>query len=482
MFSLLFGMGFAVMLTRAECAERDFLPPYLRRIAALAVFGAAHHIFIWGGDILFSYAVGAVALLILLYAQAKYIALYAMTAAVIGMVFKLDLLFAIAGSLGVLSIAMLFLRSEKYIAIERWNIPIIGLLFFVIGGLMFLLALGFWLIPTLPEAPRVPLTLLTVFMCLFGLLATVFHQPLALRTRRLGVGMYVLPFLMMAAFGALQYFELSPNAIGTSKVQTAVSTNKRPSDATNEEHAKRLAERIEREKEHQEDVREEKQVMTQGLYTEAVRLRARGFIEQANQDAGFAIIVVGMFLLGAWFVRSGVMENTSAHLPLFKRLALYGIPMGCGLGLIGSSIATGYVSGQPPGLYQFALGLTMLGNLPACLGYVGVLVLMLHSTTVLSKVRVLAPAGRMALTNYLFQSVIGSLFFYGYGLGYWGMGRAWQVVFVAVVFALQVVFSHIWLAKFHYGPMEWLWRSITYLKFPVMRRRKDSSEAYFKSA
>ncbi len=52
-FSLLFGMGFAVMLTRAQDAGRGFLGPYLRRILALAAFGAAHYIFLWGGDILF---------------------------------------------------------------------------------------------------------------------------------------------------------------------------------------------------------------------------------------------------------------------------------------------------------------------------------------------------------------------------------------------------------------------------------------------
>ena len=75
MFSFLFGMGFAVMLTRAERAQRNFLRPYLRRIAALAAFGAIHHIFIWGGDILFSYAVAALGLLILLYGSARAIAI-----------------------------------------------------------------------------------------------------------------------------------------------------------------------------------------------------------------------------------------------------------------------------------------------------------------------------------------------------------------------------------------------------------------------
>ena len=64
-FSLLFGMGFAVMLTRAEQAGREFRKVYLRRVLALAMFGAAHFILLWEGDILFSYAVGALMLMAL---------------------------------------------------------------------------------------------------------------------------------------------------------------------------------------------------------------------------------------------------------------------------------------------------------------------------------------------------------------------------------------------------------------------------------
>jgi uncharacterized membrane protein YeiB len=116
------------------------------------------------------------------------------------------------------------------------------------------------------------------------------------------------------------------------------------------------------------------------------------------------------------------------------------------------------------------MAMMMIGNLPACLGYVGLIVLMLHGGGVLARIRVLAPLGRMALTNYLSHSIIGTLYFYGYGLGHWGMGRAAQVLFVAVVITLQVIFCHWWLARFRYGPMEWLWRAITYWQIPPMRR------------
>jgi uncharacterized protein len=76
----------------------------------------------------------------------------------------------------------------------------------------------------------------------------------------------------------------------------------------------------------------------------------------------------------------------------------------------------------------------------------------------------------MALTNYLMQSVICTLVFYGYGLGYFEqLPRAWQPLFVLAVFVLQVLLSRWWLSRFRYGPMEWLWRWLTYLERPTMR-------------
>jgi len=157
------------------------------------------------------------------------------------------------------------------------------------------------------------------------------------------------------------------------------------------------------------------------------------------------------------------------HLPLFRRLAWFGIPLGVGASLLAAVIATHHVRGQNDGAFQLATGLAMLGNLPASLGYVGAVVLAFHGRW-RRWVAALAPAGRMALTNYLLQSLAGTLFFYGYGLGHWGMGRAGQLVFVCVAFALQLLVSRWWLSRYRYGPMEWLWRGFTYLRWPRMRQ------------
>ncbi len=291
---------------------------------------------------------------------------------------------------------------------------------------------------------------------------------------------------MMTVFGALQYLKPREEAVAPAGAvavatpqQTAASapapaasgntSDKKPEMTDAEKTAQRKADRAKRQAERQEETRREVQVLSSGSYWEAVDIRARHFPQKVAGDAGFATVLIAMFLLGNWLVRSGVMENTAAHLPLFRRMALYGLPIGIGLGLLGSTISMSHVAGDDYDGFQLARGLAMLGNLPACLGYVGLVVLMLHSHSALSGIRVLAPMGRMALTHYLMQSVICSFYFFGYGLGQWGMARALQVVFVLVVLVLQLGFSHWWLARYRFGPMEWVWRAFTYRTSPRMR-------------
>jgi uncharacterized protein len=214
---------------------------------------------------------------------------------------------------------------------------------------------------------------------------------------------------------------------------------------------------------------EERQVLTAGTYADAVGVRVRHFAAQIPDEVGAAPVVVALFLLGIWFVRSGIMRDTGAHLPLFRKLAFIGLPLGIGIGLLGIPVSTAQQPGTFDAGFQFASALLSLGGMAASVGYVGLVILMLHGGRPLSTVRALAPYGRMALTNYLMQSVVCALVFFGYGLGYWGLGRAWQLVFALALCALQILLSHWWLRRYRYGPLEWLWRAITYLEWPAMR-------------
>jgi uncharacterized protein len=76
----------------------------------------------------------------------------------------------------------------------------------------------------------------------------------------------------------------------------------------------------------------------------------------------------------------------------------------------------------------------------------------------------MATAGRMPLTNYLTQTLIATFIFYGWGLGFWNqVGPALDLVLAfAIFFAVQVPLSKWWLSRYELGPMEWLWRKLTY--------------------
>jgi len=83
-----------------------------------------------------------------------------------------------------------------------------------------------------------------------------------------------------------------------------------------------------------------------------------------------------------------------------------------------------------------------------------------------------AAVGRMALTNYLAQSLLCTLFFYRYTFGLYGrIGPAVGLAPTVVLYGVQVWFSNWWLKRYQYGPMEWLWRGMSYGTFPAMRQR-----------
>jgi uncharacterized protein len=479
-FSLLFGMGFAVMLTRAESAGRGFLKPYMRRIAALAVFGALHHIFLFAGDILFSYAVAAVYLLVVLYGTWKW--MLAGLAVAIGLAFVPGLGPAAGSSAAALVVSgliALYMRSEK----RPLSLPVISLILLVLGIVGTIAASVMWTMKVGPAEARGPVTAVSLLFLLLSFLSNKYRNPVEARAWRAGAATYLLFTSLNVIGGAVDYFTppepaLPVVAVAPARVvaPAAIAAKAdpekpvaKPQLTEAQKKAEAAAERAKRLKERAEQVAKETRIMVSGSYVELVKLRAGHFAEHAQTESGFAFLLIPMFLLGAWFIRSGTMKNPGAHLPLFRKLATIGLPVGIGMGLLGSLIATSHLPGAQHDGFGLASGLLMVGNLPACLGYVSMIVLMLHGRSRFAKVAVLAPFGRMALTNYLGQSLLMSSIFLGYGFGLWGMGRAAQVVVALALCGLQIALSHWWLARFRYGPAEWLWRAITYLKMPAMR-------------
>jgi len=162
--------------------------------------------------------------------------------------------------------------------------------------------------------------------------------------------------------------------------------------------------------------------------------------------------ILALFLLGVYFAHRSFFE-TGQHRDAHQTMLFLGFFLGMILQVVGGA----------------AQG---LGSIGLSLSYASAVALICARTSRSIVVRSLAAAGRMALTNYLGQSVVCGFFFYSYGLGLFGQLALAQAVLMAVpVFVGQLIFSTAWLRFFQFGPMEWVWRTLTYWRIQPMRRR-----------
>ncbi|MBC7587062.1 MAG: DUF418 domain-containing protein [Chitinophagaceae bacterium] len=105
------------------------------------------------------------------------------------------------------------------------------------------------------------------------------------------------------------------------------------------------------------------------------------------------------------------------------------------------------------------------------IGILGLIMLLYKSGVFKWLFALLKPVGQMAFTNYLMQSLLVGLYFYGIGFGMFGKLQIHQLYYVvAATWALEIVWSHMWLSFFRFGPLEWCWRSLTYWKAQPMKR------------
>ncbi|MFQ5776594.1 MAG: DUF418 domain-containing protein [Terriglobia bacterium] len=183
--------------------------------------------------------------------------------------------------------------------------------------------------------------------------------------------------------------------------------------------------------------------------------------------------IFAMFLLGAYFGRQQLFQDTASRLLLFRRIWLWGL----GLGLVGNLIFTismEYADPTSPSIWMLVGMLGFAFGAPGlCFFYISSFVLLWQNTTWQRRLSPLAAVGRMALSNYLFQSIVCTTIFYSYGLGLYGqVGPALGVGLAVVIYAIQIPLSRWWLGRFKFGPAEWVWRSLTYGQFQPMRVRK----------
>ena len=171
--------------------------------------------------------------------------------------------------------------------------------------------------------------------------------------------------------------------------------------------------------------------------------------------------VLGIFLIGIWSGRQIIHHDLLNNNTLLKKIARYGICIGLPV-----SIFRTYLEATANGSNLSDLYITIvyaLGTVPLALGYAGLLALIYQKRSALFKY--FEAVGKMALTNYIAQSTLSILVFYGIGLGLTGkFGFSFLILYCCVFFVFQIIFSTLWLKKFKMGPFEWLWRKFTYLK------------------
>jgi uncharacterized protein len=342
LFSLLFGMGFAVMLARAQAAGRPFAALYLRRTLALLAIGLAHLLLVWSGDILTVYALVALVLLALF-------------------------------------------RNTPVSRLPKW-----------------------------------------------------------------GLAAYLVPSLVLLLAG-----------VAGSAAQADPAA------------AAELAEGLAAQQQAMDEAIAAQRAIQGGSdYPASIARRWADFGLFLGYLPVFGSQVLGMFLLGAWFVRSGAIARPGEFPRLYARLRWVALPAGLALMLLSYRLVPTVSFARMDLVSAAAAALAAVAGLLMCLGYLAWVLRGLQAGGAAARaLAALAPAGRMALSNYLLQSLVCTAIFAGYGLGYFErLPRAWQVPFAFALFAAQVAASRWWLARYRFGPAEWLWRTATYGRRQPMRQ------------
>ena len=192
--------------------------------------------------------------------------------------------------------------------------------------------------------------------------------------------------------------------------------------------------------------------------------------------------VFARFIFGLYVGRRNWAGRTTELRPILRRLLPRTIAVGVvgnGMALVIDHLQHAKVLGPDWYWVHAAAPVEEAGILALALAYLSALVLLFHrSATWHRRLGYLAPVGRMALTNYLTHSVLYFVLFTGVGLGLYGeVGPASCVVLAVIIFAAQMTFSGWWLARYRFGPAEWVWRTLTYRQRQPMRARVPTRTA-----
>jgi len=198
-----------------------------------------------------------------------------------------------------------------------------------------------------------------------------------------------------------------------------------------------------------------------GTYVEVTQLRFQEYLGGFWWVPCYFGNVFAMMLLGLYAGKRKILEDIQSHSKLIKRTLWAGLAIGVPLNAVFV-----YTTNHPPSTDYASLiriGARTFGAPALMLFYVSAILLLFQKDFGRQRLAPLAPLGRMALSNYISHSIICPLIFYGYGLGLYGeTDPTFGLLLTIVIYLSQIRLSQWWLKRYQYGPLEWLWRTLTY--------------------
>ncbi len=220
-----------------------------------------------------------------------------------------------------------------------------------------------------------------------------------------------------------------------------------------------------------EKIEETVEIYGNGSIGEIFKFRAVWSLVMQTQAFVFMIFwqVAGLMLLGMALLKAKVITGERST-GFYVKLVVIGLIIGLPLSIFATESRLNNDFGV---IEYFACSgpLMIISSAVTALGYIGLIMLILKMNVRGFLKDRLAAVGRMALTNYLMQTIICTTIFYSYGFGLFGkVDRGPAMLIVLGIWIVQLLYSKWWLEKFHFGPVEWLWRSLTYMKLQPFKK------------
>ncbi len=220
---------------------------------------------------------------------------------------------------------------------------------------------------------------------------------------------------------------------------------------------------------------EKAMLKTQGNYESLYEYRTNRYIDDLVKYLFFGIWDVLLFMfLGMAFFKMGILTGQAS-----VKTYAWMCTIGLGVGLAVSYFRLQQLVDANFNWYEYSKKIPFssyeLSRTFRSIGILGLIMLLYKSGIFKWLFALMRPVGQMAFTNYLMQSFICGLFFYGIGFGMYGKLERYEVyLVVAAIWTLQIIYSHIWLKYFRFGPLEWAWRSLTYWKQQPFKKNRTA--------